>query len=218
MTTKEVALLQRYLLKADSYLEYGSGRSTALASSISSIRHIVSVESDVKFVEEHVAIHPEVKQAIADDRLRFDFVNIGPTGLWGHPTDKSKRHMWPSYPLGCLQERRWNLVLVDGRFRVACCLAAALELPPESIILLHDFYRPEYHFVLKFMEQVTREDNLVQLRLRANANRAAVQSAIGNYQYIPGDCTKSRVIFRKIKQKLGMKDYQNAPTRESQQG
>jgi protein O-GlcNAc transferase len=211
MTANEVAFLKEHMLKAESYLEFGSGRSTSLAASIKSIRHIASVESDPQFVRDHVLSHPEIQHAVTANRLSFCYVRIGPTGMWGHPRDKTEFHMWPNYPLGQLQARSWNLILVDGRFRVACCLAAGLESPRDIPILLHDFYRPEYHYVLNFMERVAQVDTLIQLRLRPNVSRRAVQAAIKKYQYIPGDCTKARVAWRKLKKLLGVPAYPDAP-------
>ena len=39
-------------------------------------------------------------------------------------------------------QRKFDVALVDGRFRVACAYSAALRLAPNGTILLHDFGPP----------------------------------------------------------------------------
>ena len=48
---------------------------------------------------------------------------------------------WRSGPLGMTRsDRKPDVVLIDGRYRVACVAATAMNAPPEAVILVHDFW------------------------------------------------------------------------------
>jgi len=52
-------------------------------------------------------------------------------------------------------------VLVDGRFRIACALQAALRVRNDCKILIHDFWnRPRYHILLDYLTLSERVDSL----------------------------------------------------------
>jgi hypothetical protein len=119
------------LAAARSYLEFGSGGSTLLAAQ----RGIpfTSVDSDPWFLKAvERALPPEGR-----DRRRLLHVDIGVTQAWGVPVLRNKtprrREMWRRY---C--EAPWldwptevpfpDVVLVDGRFRVACALSTIRAL------------------------------------------------------------------------------------------
>jgi hypothetical protein len=54
-------------------------------------------------------------------------VDIGEVGAWGYPTNSTNSRTWPSYSESILKYgHEADLVLVDGRFRVACALYAVL--------------------------------------------------------------------------------------------
>ncbi|MAO75600.1 MAG: hypothetical protein CL699_04770, partial [Chloroflexi bacterium] len=45
-----------------------------------------------------------------------------------------------------------DVVLIDGRFRVACFLKSLLHAPPNTVILFDDYInRPHYHVVEEFL-------------------------------------------------------------------
>ena len=137
MTERELELLEARLRACRRYLEFGSGNSTRLAASMEHIEAIDSVESSREFVDEHLRCDPALTAAEQAGRLRIHTVDIGASKAWGTPVGKAKRHLWPCYPLAVFAEhRQWDLVLVDGRFRVACGLAALLHLPPGGQLLV----------------------------------------------------------------------------------
>jgi hypothetical protein len=70
--------------------------------------------------------------------------DLGATGAWGFPTDPTTCQRWPLYatrPWDRLARRQWvpDLILVDGRFRVACFLASLLQARPGAVILFDDY-------------------------------------------------------------------------------
>lgn len=135
-----------------SYLEYGAGASTLLAAD----RGIaaVSIESDARYAR-------QVREALpADLGRRIVTIDIGVTEAWGYPLwifpTRGTRRRWQRYPLAgpALLDRLPSfpeLVLIDGRFRVASCLAmarAATERGASTQILFDDYsLRPHYHAI-----------------------------------------------------------------------
>ena len=59
------------------------------------------------------------------------------------------------------------MILIDGRFRVACCLKCFEGMSPNCTIAFDDFLnRPKYHVVLDYFDIVdyTRNNRMVMLR------------------------------------------------------
>lgn len=197
MTPDEREHLRTEMQKATRYLEYGAGASTRMAVGCENIKIIHSIESDPRFVENTLANDPTIVAARAGARLRFEFVNIGATRMWGFPQNRSKLHLWPGYALAPYREPAdWDLVLIDGRFRVACVLLAALETKAGCTVLVHDFVeRSEYRAMLRFMKISRRTDTLVQLERREDFNAVQAQKALRLYLYAPDD----RVGFTRLR-------------------
>lgn len=133
---------------AQVYVEFGIGWTTALAIA-SSVRRIVSVDSDRSLV---AAALRDLGQE-QSGRFHVVHADIGITKEFGYPNDRSAVAQWPQYALGvwghsALREASPDLVLISGRFRVACFCAAVLAMEPGSIVLFEDYVeRPYYHVV-----------------------------------------------------------------------
>lgn len=142
------------LAKSDFYVEYGAGGSTFLAAQLN--RRFVSIDSDPFFLK---AVAKKIESAglqlSADQKLVY--ANIGLTKAWGFPL-----YLYRPTPHRLAQFARYSdfpnnsnitsnecvLVLVDGRFRVACAAKAfkALQSRANWRIVVDDYAeRPEYH-------------------------------------------------------------------------
>lgn len=122
------------------FLEYGAGGSTMLAAQLG-VPRIHSVESDSDFLD---AVANSVARSGSKSQFNPHYVDIGPTKEWGYPVDHGAVARWPNYSLqvwDALQAQGIlpNLVLVDGRFRVACALATILHGHEGTIIFLDDY-------------------------------------------------------------------------------
>jgi len=150
-------LFESELRRACSYLEYGAGSSTL--SAVARVPRVVSVESDHAFMTA-VQRRCDGCHAAAD----LIYVDIGATGPWGTPVFKSRiwrqSNRWNAYPLAPWQrlgdDYRADLILIDGRFRVACALATISRQPDTQWSMLVDDYvdRPEYHILERFARLV----------------------------------------------------------------
>jgi hypothetical protein len=203
MTEPEVALLKSTLAKSKQYLEYGAGGSTKLAVGVPGISCIASVESDPAFVGKTLANEAEISAAVKSGRLRFLLADIGPTGDWGHPVNTSKDFLWPNYAL-CpfLHGFTPDLILVDGRFRVACGLAAILQAPAATV-LIHDYtLRPNLHILERFLSIEESADTLVMCRRKKQINENAVKRLLKIYLYNSADLRPLRRRLSQLKRSI----------------
>jgi hypothetical protein len=149
-------LFEQRLQASQLYIEYGSGGSTVLAAHLG--KTFVSVESDLGFSK-------TVAKRIGESNGKANIVavNIGTTGAWGAPlfTKPSSERiaMWKQYitaPWSRLQPGTApDLILIDGRFRVACALYSLMQLRgrKDTTILFDDYGdRPNYNIVERFAD------------------------------------------------------------------
>jgi hypothetical protein len=125
----EAAHLRAACEDASAILEYGSGGSTVMAAEMPGKR-IWSVESDAAWADMMrgwLTANPPA----TGTTVEVIWADIGPTEAWGHPANKSGYLRYARYPLGVWERADVtpDLVLVDGRFRMGCALAAALHTP-----------------------------------------------------------------------------------------
>jgi hypothetical protein len=171
MNKSEQEAFRRALHGCNRYAEYGAGGSTCVAYTYP-LASLVSVESDPLFVDRVRTLCPT-----ADVR----WIDIGPIRGYGHPTDESMRHAWPSYSDQDLADP--DIVLVDGRFRVACCVNVLLRYP-DATLLVHDFpMRTEYHAILPFVHIRSTTDTLVTLQKREGVNDDELRQLYSAYAY-----------------------------------
>ncbi len=181
-----LACFSRYLAGSRVYLEWGSGGSTLMA--CAEARHVVSVESDPVFLR-------QVKQKVERLRLpataQFVRANIGLVKVWGAPaftTPTSRRlQSWKHYaqaPWKCFDARGIlpDLVLVDGRFRVACALETFLRCAGHPCTIIFDDYqdRPHYHALAPFAEIIEEAGRMIVIRARPE-RLDACREAIGPF-------------------------------------
>lgn len=139
------------------YLEYGAGGSTVAAARLG--KRFISVDTDRFFLE---AVRRRIG-AVAPQQVLLH-ADIGPTGLLGAPiraakAGRARRQKWADYPhvpwRGMPSDARPDLVLVDGRFRVAATLVSARHLAgaPHARLLVDDYEgRPHYRVLEEVLE------------------------------------------------------------------
>lgn len=160
-------LLTERLSSSTCFLEYGAGGSTVLAAEMG-VPKIYSVESDRSFL---FAVKEAVAEVAPATQLFDQYVDIGPTVEWGNPRDSSKAAKWPLYSSSIWSEiiakceDEPDLVLIDGRFRVASFLATLIFGRPGTTILFDDYLdRPHYHVVEKYLRPVGGAGRMAEFR------------------------------------------------------
>ena len=92
-----------------------------------------------------------------------------------------KFHAYPLTPWELCRSRdlRPEVVLIDGRFPVACFLATILFARPGCPILFDDFQdRPYYHSVRKFAADGSTFGRMTEFAVPAAVDRDAVWQAL----------------------------------------
>jgi protein O-GlcNAc transferase len=143
--------LKSFLLKICSgrnVLEFGSGGSTLLIGPKS--KKMISIESDVKFIK---TLKPKMS---LQPKIKLIHANIGPTTFYGKPLEitkvlfKRKFKNYTNIKKILLDESNFepDVILIDGRFRVACFLQCIIEYDTPIIIIFDDYFdRPYYHII-----------------------------------------------------------------------
>jgi hypothetical protein len=197
MSPAELTLLERLMANGTSrYMEFGAGGSTLLA-----IKHniplVVSIESDLRSAQA-VSSHPSVAPRVSNGSAIIIHADIGPTKEWGMPVSVDSARLWPAYirlawaewdRLGALPD----LVLVDGRFRVAVCLSIVLACSltgdgsADPTVVIHDVVpsRNSYRKIFEFFDSVEAVESLRVLRMKKFESRLAALTALLDSQFDP---------------------------------
>ena len=171
------------------YQEFGVGGSTLMAIHCG-LERVVSVDSDPEWVEA-ARQNPEIDAAIRCGRVDIRHADIGPVAHWGHPKDRQHMQSWPTYiatawDVWALRNEMPDLIFVDGRFRVACCLSVILavgsdvRLKQVLRVLLHDVgpERPYYDEVFGFFDVVESVGTLRVMKIKPDISSSRVMSAL----------------------------------------
>ena len=187
MTQDELYLLQSAMDCSSNYLEFGTGNSTFMAVSTPALRKITVVESDASFWKMYILSEPTIQEAIANRRLNPLLIDIGPVKEWGYPVDDTYCDKWPAYHnKAFVANEPYDLVLVDGRFRIACTLHCCLCCSSNTKILIHDFFnRPFYFTVLPFLQLEEHADTLALFTIKEKVYPEIIEQYISIYENFP---------------------------------
>lgn len=165
MKHNDMLMFYRYLAKSTSYFEYGSGGSTYQAAVRDNNQRIVSVESDFEW-------HTKLKSIVKSPAVQFVYCDINTSGEY---SDAIRRY----------GDKELNLILIDGRFRVACCLKCFDVISDTCLIAFDDFIdNPKYHVVLNFYDIIERtKDNRMAI-LRKKSVAGPLTELIEAYEVI----------------------------------
>ncbi len=138
------------LAGAKRYLEYGTGASTYQAARLGV--DFIAVDTDRYFLD---SVRAKIHAAGLDRTGQvFRYADIGWTGMWGNPLGRvteARRELFrraSDPPPECFDGLLPDLVLIDGRFRVACAFKVFNMLRPQTgwTVVVDDYAdRPQYH-------------------------------------------------------------------------
>jgi hypothetical protein len=186
MTLAEQQLLRAAVAGRRAGLEFGCGGSTGLLMQ-AGLSRLLSADSDQAWLR-RVGADPPCLEPMAEGRLRLLHIDIGPTGAWGWPSEAAAMLRWPAY-----WRDPWeaagpvDLVLVDGRFRVACALAGVPRLARDAVLMVHDFWpRATYQGpLLRHFEVVGSAGTLALLTPRHPADAAMLAVDLAAHAFDP---------------------------------
>ena len=137
------AMFKENIYNIDIYAEYGVGESTIWVFNNTKAK-IISVDTSQVWLEKI-----KTNLAVDSSRVNLGWVDLGDLSNWGKPTSYEKKeniinyleYIW-QYPLTP------KLILIDGRFRVACFFTCLLRAEIGTRIIFDDYVnRPYYHIV-----------------------------------------------------------------------
>jgi len=190
MTKNERELFAKYASGAKIYLEFGSGGST-IAALTGSGGKVYSVESDKGWIGSLRQKYEIIAKSEQSGRLCLIHADIGKTGKWGVPvtlpneTNRDRFLNYSQMPFEKYGEAKLaDVVLIDGRFRVACCLQALLETNENTIIILHDYWnRPQYHTLNKYVEIIDGTDSMMICKRKRAIPEDEIRNEYDRYKH-----------------------------------
>ena len=149
-------IFYKYLDNTNVYFEYGSGGSTYQASIRKNIKTIYSVESTIGWQK-------KLNQIIKNTNINYIYNEMDTKpDTWGQPGKNATDIQKINYSnqitkLSKEEQDSIDLVLIDGRFRVACCLKCYDIIKDNCMIAFDDFcIRQQYHIVLKYFDIIEK--------------------------------------------------------------
>jgi hypothetical protein len=167
------------------YLEYGCGGSTIYAADTAQVDAIISIESDPAWVS-------KVRSSVKNDRVRLhiEHCDIGDVGDWGVPKDTSRIAEYWTYSVSPWRTaKRINMVpdvvLIDGRFRVASFLYSLISARVGTKILFDDYFdRPEYFVVEQFCRLHERHSRMGVFYASTDFSFAEISACFAKYSIV----------------------------------
>lgn len=179
----DIILYYKWLNNSKFYFEYGSGGSTYNSVINENIEYVFSVETDPIWYEKLCS-----KLINYKNKFRYFFIDLntspntygvpggaklaGVQGECSLPKNIEEKNNWKKYSDVFIEldndiKNNIDLILIDGRFRVCCCLKIFEHINFETIILFDDFKnRKWFQIVLNYFEIIdsNKNGNMVALR------------------------------------------------------
>ncbi|MFG1239335.1 hypothetical protein V5F63_19265 [Xanthobacter autotrophicus DSM 597] len=170
----EIEALKARLSLSNDYLEFGAGGSTVLACRMG-VQTVTSIETDLTFCSDLIDRF-SLRSYIDTGRLHLRHVHVGPTGPWGFPIEMPADRLIENYVGWPSKQKSADLILIDGRFRVAVAADCALSHGSDTTIMIHDYFdRPQYRPIEEFLTLRERVDSLAIFSVREDRRNAAEQ-------------------------------------------
>ena len=167
----DVPMFYKYLDKSTYYFEFGSGGSTYQAATRNNIKTIYTVESDAEW---HNKLKAQLKKY---NHIKYLFRDLEtPGNNWGYPGKncsnlKKIAYSHRIYQLTPEEKKKINLILIDGRFRVACALKSFNIMSDDCVLAFDDFMaRSYYHIVLNYFDIVEKSSSNLMVMLKKKKN------------------------------------------------
>ena len=184
MSGSAIHELMAKISKDKNILEFGSGSSTIQLSKIS--KRLVSVESDKVLIS-------ELKKNIKNTQTHIYYANVGPVMDFGTPVLIFKSIFKNSYKnyhtkIFNLNSRntKFDVIIIDGRFRVACFLNSLNFVQPPFIIFFDDYFsRIEYKIIESFkVKLVQRADDCAVFYVEDDYRGKVSKEMLDQYNYV----------------------------------
>jgi hypothetical protein len=163
-----LSVFEHYLSLSKVYVEFGCGGST-ISAVRAGVQQIFTVENDPAWRDRILQESAPILQE--SQRLDITFIDCGVVHSWGW-IPKPTRDLASAYvnKIWTKVEAPVDLVLVDGRFRTACALAAHSKIDENTIVLLDDGDRAEYADIFTAYNVESMHGRMKMLRKKPGYN------------------------------------------------
>jgi hypothetical protein len=159
MTPAEIGFLKSHLKPAVRVFEWGSGGSTVTFGRL--VAQWIAIEHDHQWVT-------KIVDALVKAELAYKVTvrHVPPTipGRYGQGRPTTFKEM-RDYVLAIHDYEKFDVILVDGRARVPCAIQAIPHLSTRGKLLIHDYQRPRYHNIERWLEPASSVGNLASFTL-----------------------------------------------------
>ena len=186
LSPNDIKLFYKYLDKASHFFEYGTGGTTYQATIRKNIKSITTVETDYIWYKQFKFLLEDEDKHIKCVYCEMD----SKPNTWGNPGPNSTVEQYIHYSdqIKEVARDKVDFVLIDGRFRVACCLKCFDAVNDNCIIAFDDFFnRKEYHIVLDYYEVIDKsKDNVMAILKKKKKVESPSAELIEKYEKIKG--------------------------------
>ena len=175
---EEFSFLSEALAEASHYGEYGVGASTTWVYRNFGCQ-IRAVDTDAHWIK-------LVKKEANSLRCKIVHVDVGPLRRWGFPQTYMSAEEFPRYFDAIFGDNfSPDLILVDGRFRVACFLTSVKRAKPGTIIIFDDYpERPHYHVVEEVLSPEKVGSRQAKFSVPASFDLARLDFLLDKFSYV----------------------------------
>ena len=136
---KELYAFVSLLTKNTTFFETGSGCSSIIAKYYA--KKTYAIEGDIKYYE--LGIKNGLKENII-------FKDLKPRSLvWSYPGNDTNIEDWKKYFQSYKKEYNADVILIDGRFKVATALDIFNKIRNDTIVLLHEYDSRPYYYIIE---------------------------------------------------------------------
>lgn len=144
----EYDFVEKYLNENDVYLEWGSGNSTLYFSGL--VKNVISIEHDIEWIK-------NIQKCIDAYGIKNISLNYIPAHTPNPiPCRYEQFKDYIEFPMK--NNLKFNKVLIDGRARKYCAKFIYSIIDDDTIVIIHDYNRPDYQLVEKYYDVIERLD------------------------------------------------------------
>jgi len=171
-------LFKHYLINCNIYFEYGVGASTRWVLENTKSK-IISVDTDKKWIN-------SINFSNQIPRIKLNWINLGDLENWGRPKSYEYRDQFIDYISNVWSfNEKADVILIDGRFRVACFLYSLINAKINSIIIFDDYNnRPYYHIIEEVVPIYKICGRQAVFRVPKNMNRSLAENILNKFLYV----------------------------------
>ena len=151
-STRELFAFLSFLTNETIYFETGSGCSSLIAKYYA--KKSYAVEGCRFWYEQGI------RNGLKDNLIFHDLKPDNPT--WSYPGKKSNLDDWKKYFQSYKKKYNADIILIDGRFKIATILDIFDKIRDDTIVFIHEYQdRPSYFIIENYYQYVYHWDTLV---------------------------------------------------------